>query len=89
MLLFRAEHKIPITGPSFFGLLFLDAGNVWNSVNEVQPGALKRGAGAGFRVEIPGLGVLGFDEGYGFDRTRAQGGPHWELHFNIGSASQF
>ena len=43
---------------------------------------LRKGAGFGVRVEVPMMGTIGFDYGYGFDRV---GGPSWEPHFNIGS----
>jgi outer membrane protein insertion porin family len=42
---------------------------------------LKRGAGVGVRLEVPMLGLMGFDFGYGFDR---EGGGKWEPHFQIG-----
>ena len=89
MFITRAEYRFPITGHQLSGLTFLDVGNVWNKASEAQPSGLKRGAGLGFRVEIPGVGTLGFDYGYGFDRGPELGGPGWELHFNIGSASVF
>ena len=40
------------------------------------------GAGFGLRVEVPMMGNVGFDYGYGFDRV---GGPSWEPHFTIGN----
>jgi outer membrane protein insertion porin family len=34
----------------------------------------------GVRLEIPMLGLIGFDFGYGFDRDT----PGWEPHFQLG-----
>jgi outer membrane protein insertion porin family len=45
---------------------------------------VRRGAGAGVRIDVPMVGQLGFDYGYGFERTIRRGGPGWEFHFQIG-----
>jgi outer membrane protein insertion porin family len=63
-------------------LTFLDMGNVWNSFSEADLAYLRKGAGFGLRVEVPMMGTIGFDYGYGFDRA---GGPAWEPHFTIGN----
>jgi outer membrane protein insertion porin family len=63
-------------------LAFLDQGDAWNSLGEADLANLRKGAGFGIRVEIPMMGTIGFDYGYGFDRT---GGPAWEPHFNFGT----
>jgi outer membrane protein insertion porin family len=62
-------------------LAFLDQGDTWNSFSEADFGNLRKGAGFGIRLEVPMMGTIGFDYGYGFDRV---GGPGWEPHFNIG-----
>lgn len=63
-------------------LSFLDMGDVWNSFSEADMSYLRKGAGFGIRVEVPMMGNVGFDYGYGFDRS---GGPSWEPHFTIGN----
>ena len=63
-------------------LAFLDAGNAWPSVREVNLSELKRGAGFGVRLEIPMMGWLALDLGYGFDRP---GTSKFEPHFQIGT----
>lgn len=60
-------------------LAFYDMGNSFTSYREMNLGDLKRGLGVGFRVEVPMMGVIGFDLGYGFDRAN----PGWEPHFQI------
>lgn len=64
-------------------LTFLDMGDVWNSFSEADLASLRKGAGFGIRVEVPMMGTIGFDYGYGFDRLN--GDPRWEPHFNIGN----
>lgn len=72
------ELKLKLS-QTFTFLLFYDMGNSFLSYREINPYELKRGAGVGIRIEIPMMGVLGFDLGYGFDRAR----PGFEPHFQI------
>jgi outer membrane protein insertion porin family len=67
--------------PMVYALLFLDAGNTWNSFREADPFDLKKGAGVGIRFELPMLGTVGLDYGYGFDK---KGGGAWEPHISFG-----
>jgi len=63
-------------------LAFVDQGDTWNSFREADFTNLRKGAGFGVRVEVPMMGTIGFDYGYGFDRVD---GPGWEPHFNFGT----
>ena len=85
MLLGTAELKFPITGERsqlpLHGLFFVDGGNTWDSVDDTHPSDLYWGAGAGIRVEVPVLGNLGVDFGYGFDDVR---GKDWIVHYQFG-----
>lgn len=83
MSVWTMEQQFPIVHP-LHGVLFLDAGNTWDQFGEIDPFDLKVGAGAGFRLEIPLLGNIGFDYGYGFHRDD---GPKWAGHFLIGNVS--
>ncbi|MBN2537552.1 outer membrane protein assembly factor BamA, partial [candidate division WOR-3 bacterium] len=80
LALFSLEYKLRIN-PQLSFLAFADAGNTWETIDQFSLSDLKRGAGAGVRLEIPMLGLLGFDFGYGFDR---EGGGRWEPHFQVG-----
>ncbi len=80
LALFSLEYKLRLS-PQLSFLAFADAGNTWNSLEQFSLSDLKRGAGVGVRLEIPMLGQLGFDFGYGFDR---EGGGRWEPHFQVG-----
>jgi len=79
LALFSIEYKLRLNRQLSF-LAFADAGNTWNSINQFSFSDMKRGAGAGVRLEIPMLGLIGFDFGYGFDKET----PGWEPHFQIG-----
>jgi outer membrane protein insertion porin family len=79
--IFNTEILYPLT-PAVHLLTFLDMGDVWNSFSQADLADLRKGAGFGIRVEVPMMGNIGFDYGYGFDRI---GGPAWEPHFTIGN----
>ena len=81
MLSFTIEQQFAIMHP-LHAVFFMDAGNVWDQWLEVKPFDLKVGVGAGLRMEIPMLGNIGFDYGYGFHRDD---GPRWMGHFLIGN----
>lgn len=85
MLLGTAELRLPLTDESkhlpVHALLFADAGNTWEAAEDVDPGDLYWGAGAGLRVEVPVLGNLGVDFGYGFDEEE---GGDWVVHYQFG-----
>ena len=79
--IFNNELLYPLT-PSVHLLTFVDIGDTWNSFGETNFANMRKGAGFGIRVQVPMMGLVGFDYGYGFDRI---GGPAWEPHFNIGT----
>jgi outer membrane protein insertion porin family len=83
MTLYSIEQQFPIVHP-LHGVVFFDAGNVWDMPREIQPFDLKLGAGVGLRMEIPLLGNIGFDYGYGFDRDD---GPRAVGHFLLGNVN--
>lgn len=84
ILINNIEMKMKLSQGLAF-ILFFDAGNTFESYGEINIHNLYRGAGAGIRVEVPMIGVLGFDLGYGFDRDR----PGWEPHFQINPFGMF
>ncbi len=79
--IFNTEVLYPLTRAVQL-LTFLDMGDTWNSFSEANFANLRKGAGFGIRVDVPMMGTIGFDYGYGFDKV---GGPGWEPHFNIGT----
>ncbi len=68
---------------TIYALGFLEAGNAWTSVGEFNPFSLKRSAGAGVRIQLPMVGLMGIDWAYGFDKVDGiRGGSHF--HFILG-----
>ena len=69
---------------TIYALTFVEGGNCWNSVKDFNPFSLKRSAGAGVRIFLPMVGMMGIDWAYGFDRDMQgnRGGSHF--HFILG-----
>lgn len=81
MTTYTQEILFPFTD-AVYGLMFFDAGNTWNSFGDADLFNLRRSVGLGVRIEMPAIGNLGFDYGYGFDRVN---GPSWQPHFTFGT----
>lgn len=79
LLINNIELKLKASQSLAF-LLFYDAGNVFPSYTDVNLHDLYRGVGAGVRLEIPMMGVMGFDLGYGLDRERRGFEPHFQIN---------
>ncbi|MCM1449045.1 MAG: hypothetical protein NC082_01750 [Clostridiales bacterium] len=81
-----AEIHFPFmlqTSTTIYGLAFVEGGNAWTSVKDFSPFDLKRSAGAGVRIFLPMVGMMGIDWAYGFDTVYGQkGGSHF--HFILG-----
>ncbi|MEO1448979.1 MAG: BamA/TamA family outer membrane protein [Bacteroidota bacterium] len=62
------RYALP-TGSMFpaWVLGFAEAGNGYNGFKGYKPFDLKRSAGLGIRVQMPSIGLIGVDWGYGFD----------------------
>lgn len=83
-----AELRFAITlNPMpLYVLGFAEAGNVWLDERFFDPFNLKRSAGFGARLLIQGVGLIGFDYGYGFDDVEPKDGEPdgWHFHFQFG-----
>jgi outer membrane protein insertion porin family len=72
---------------SVYVLAFAEGGNAWVGYKDFSPFDLQRSVGVGLRVYLPFIigTSVGFDWGYGFDKTLAnQGGNKLEFHFSMG-----
>ncbi|MCH5220360.1 MAG: outer membrane protein assembly factor BamA [Muribaculaceae bacterium] len=68
---------------TIYALGFVEAGNAWTALKDFNPFQLKRSAGAGVRIFLPMVGMMGIDWAYGFDKVFGQkGGSHF--HFILG-----
>ncbi len=61
--IFTLEERYLVEQNIYF-LAFLDIGNSWLNVNQIPERGLEYGLGVGMRMEIPMMGILGFDIGY-------------------------
>ncbi|MFC1650779.1 outer membrane protein assembly factor BamA [Candidatus Latescibacterota bacterium] len=85
MLVNNIEFQIPVVAQTLYGILFYDFGNAWRDLSETNPFDAKRSAGVGGRVFVPGMGLMGFDIGYGFDKIEGSDKPGgWRTHFQFG-----
>ena len=81
---FTVELRYPVVlqpSSTIFLLAFLEGGNAWADIRDFNPFQIKRSAGAGVRIFLPMIGLLGIDWGYGFDDAVHGGG---QFHFVIG-----
>lgn len=68
---FTMELRYPVAmnpNSTIFGLVFLEAGNGYNGIQQYDPFLLRESAGVGMRFYLPMFGLLGFDYGVGLDR---------------------
>lgn len=85
---FTLELRYPFmlgTSTNVYGLAFVEGGNAWNEVKKFNPFDIKRSAGAGVRIFLPMVGLLGIDWAYGFDNVHGSStyaGSHF--HFILG-----
>ena len=76
LLLFNVEYRIPFND-SFTGVIFTDAGNVWEDRSNITLDDLNYGYGLGMRMNTP-VGQLRLDYGWNED-------SEGQLHFSIGN----
>ena len=84
---FTAEIRYPfmLGNTTIYGLAFVEGGNAWSETKEFSPFDIKRSAGAGVRIFLPMVGLMGIDWAYGFDTityTGSKGGS--QFHFILG-----
>lgn len=81
------ELRFPISpNPTIFGLFFAEGGNAWETLDQTDPFNLRRSVGAGLRLFMPMIGIIGIDFGYGFDHYNSAGQREgqWKVHFQFG-----
>jgi outer membrane protein assembly factor BamA len=74
-------------GRRLVGVGFVDGGNVFRRVSDLDLGRIRGTSGVGVRWDSP-LGPLRFDVGFKMSRLVFNGRPErlWEMHFSIGEA---
>ena len=87
-LLLNSELRLSLNDMAYL-ILFYDVGNSYNSISEGFKNKflpLYSGLGLGVRLQIPMVGIMGIDLGYGFSKTGNGYGQRWEPHFQIGTS---
>jgi len=86
---FTLELRYPfmLGNTTIYGLAFVEGGNAWANTRNFNPFDMKRSAGAGVRIYLPMVGLMGIDWAYGFDEVYTSGG--WnkgggQFHFILG-----
>ncbi len=86
---FTLELRYPfmLGNTTIYGLGFIEGGNAWADIKKFNPFNMKRSAGAGVRIFLPMVGLMGIDWAYGFDKVYTSGG--WsrggsQFHFILG-----
>lgn len=64
-----------------YAMVFLDAGNSFEDIQNAKLSDLFYGIGGGFRFEVPMMGIFGIDLGYGLNEEK---GREWRTHFQLG-----
>ena len=77
------RYPFMLGNTTIYGLTFAEAGNAWNDVKKFNPFDLKRSAGAGVRIYLPMVGLMGIDWAYGFDKVYGTRGGS-QFHFILG-----
>jgi outer membrane protein insertion porin family len=83
---YSMELRYPLSlNPSatIYGLMFAEAGNVYNKASDFNPFDVKRSAGVGVRVFLPMFGMLGVDFAWGFDKIGTDGVGAAEINTDI------
>jgi len=79
------RYSVSLEPIPIYLLGFAEAGNVWQDFSHADLFDLKRSLGVGARVQVPAVGLIGIDFGYGFDPIGPFGAPSgWQTHFQFG-----
>lgn len=85
-LTFEIRYPLMLQGSTnIYALAFLEGGNAWTEVKKFNPFDMKRSAGAGVRIFLPMVGLMGIDWAYGFDKingSKQYSGS--QFHFILG-----
>ena len=82
-LTLELRYPFLLGNTTIYGLTFLEAGNAWSDPKKFNPFEMKRSAGAGVRIFLPMVGLMGIDWAYGFDKVQGKKGGS-QFHFVLG-----
>lgn len=61
------ELRYPVLDQQLYIAGFLDYGNTWKNMSDISLTDVYKGVGVGIRLNLPMLGIIGFDFGWGLD----------------------
>ena len=73
------EYRIPVSKEFLHLVAFWDSGYCWRELRDINLQDMESGVGGGIRLNIPMMGLLAIDYGYGLEARSGQ------IHFNIGT----
>jgi len=82
--------RYPVIDQQIYVGAFADMGNTWPAISSIDLGDLYRGVGGGIRINLPMIGLMGVDVGYGLDpvdKSDFNGKPaglNWHIIMNKG-----
>jgi len=88
MAVYNAEIQFPVVEQQVYLLLLADAGNSWLKPKDIRPfdpESLYGSLGFGFRLVVPGIGIIGFDFAKPLSRTIDDPDKGWKPHFQVGT----
>ncbi|MBQ8098865.1 MAG: outer membrane protein assembly factor BamA [Bacteroidaceae bacterium] len=80
---FELRYPLMLGATGIYALTFAEGGNAWTSCKKFNPFDMKRSLGAGIRIMLPMIGMMGIDWAYGFDKVFGSKGGS-QFHFIIG-----
>jgi outer membrane protein insertion porin family len=90
MMTFSSGLRYPVIDQQLYLKAFVDMGNTWASLSDVDPTDLYTGVGVGVSLLFPMIGLLDFDLGWALDDAGADAHstdgvkPKFQFHFNMG-----
>ncbi len=84
---FTLEMRYPLSlnpNSTIYVTSWVQGGNAYETFKKYNPFDLKRSAGFGARVFLPMFGLLGFDYGWGFDKTVSGSGSYGKFNIVLG-----
>lgn len=84
LVLLNAELRVPVW-KDLGAAVFVDTGNVFERVTEIDIGELRSAAGVGLRYRTP-VGSLRFDVGFKMGTLRPEDNKRHAFHFSFGQA---
>ncbi|OGS33278.1 MAG: outer membrane protein assembly factor BamA [Elusimicrobia bacterium RIFOXYB2_FULL_49_7] len=101
LVVYSTELRYPIMDRRLYHSIFADFGNTFSSPSDIDFRELKVGIGTGIKIQVPMLGLIGFDVAWGLNdypesydthgnpfthqQSTGEKPPYFQFHFRIGN----